>query len=119
MIKNKPKHPVKPNPYIFPNSILPLNIKERPNSTATINGPAISSYWQISLSLNPLYVNIAENFYFIFSISISSSSNRGGSFSNGLLGSIILSYYYVGIYWANGFWTAILWILFDLSWVFG
>jgi hypothetical protein len=91
---------------MFPNSTLPLNRNESPKSIATNIGPVISSYVAIPLSLKPLCVKIARNFNFIFSISISNSSKRGGSFANGLLGSLdIFSYYYYywGYYSANGF----------------
>ena len=99
IIKNIPTHPVSPKPYIFPNSTLPLRRNESPKSIATNIGPVISSYVAMSLSLNPLCVRIARNFNLIFSISISNSSKRGGSFAKGLLGSIdIFSYYYCGNY---------------------
>lgn len=93
----------------MPNSTLPLSKNESPKSIATNIGPVISSYNAISLSLNPLCVRIARNFNFIFSISISNSSKRGGSSANGLLGSLgTFSFYNWGDYSAKGFWTPIL-----------
>lgn len=72
-------HPERLNPYIFPNSNLPLNKNESPNKKMTNNGPAISWYKAIFISLRPLYVSIAMNLFIIFDVSISSSSRIDGS----------------------------------------
>lgn len=93
-------HPVRPNPYMLPNSTRPLKSRHTANITATRMGPAMSSYCAISFSLNPRWVRIAMNFCFIFVMSMSRSnihnkkwksylpSNKGKSSAKGLLGSL-------------------------------